>query len=264
MSACPRTSIGFGTSTRAPPSKKSTSTSRRPREENPSSRSNPSFTPSASSSRPPSPTTDLGIDEEHVSSLESIHDDVYFDTLAFFNEVVEEAEGKPVRSRSGAPGTILPWTHPERRGKPPRLVITYSENASREPKVVLEYQEKGGEKKTETRKLEPVKLPRPSAYRAETLPERKAWLDSIYSFASRSPEPVERLADLLDNLTRLQEAGMFADALGFEGVSEIAIELEAPSATGTRVYASRPAPEDISPPEPYVAGQTSGDLGSRN
>ncbi len=197
----------------------------------------------------------LGIDEEHVSSLESIHDDVYFDTLAFFDEVVEEAEGKPVRSRSGAPGNILPWIHPERRGKPPRLVITYSENASSEPKVVIEYQEKGSEKKTETRKLETVKLPRPSAYRAETRAGGDSLARLYLLLRLEKPEPVERLADLLDNLTRLQEAGIFTDALGFHGVSEIAIELEAPNATGTRVYASHPAPDNIPPPEPYVAGQ---------
>ena len=197
----------------------------------------------------------LGIDEEHVSSLESIHDDVYFDTLEFFNEVVEEAEGKPVRSRSGAPGTILPWIHPEQRGKPPELTVTYSKNASQDPQIVVEYQFEGAEEKKETRKLEPAKLPRPSAYRAEIQADKDGLAKLWLLLRLEEQEPVERLADLLDNLKRLQDAEIFTDTLGFEGIAEIVIELDAPGATSTRVYASRPAPQRLEPPAPYVSGE---------
>ena len=180
----------------------------------------------------------LGLDQEHVSSLESIHDDVYFDTLAFFYEVVEDAGGEEAGARRGAPGNVLPWIHPERRGQAPELSLTYSGYASNEPKLVWTYREKGGEEKTDTHKLEPVKLARPSAFLAELRAGEERLARLGVSVTLEEVEPLERLVDLLDNLTRLQDAGVFQDAFEFEGVGEIAIRVDAPGATSTRAYAS--------------------------
>jgi hypothetical protein len=202
------------------------------------------------------PDYPLGIDQELVTSLESIHDDVYFDTLDFFSELVEEAEGKPLPSRGLAPGNVLPWIHPERRGEAPELSVVYSENASRLPKLVVEYQEKGGEKKTETRELAPVKLPRPSSFLA-LVRARESGLGRLgLRIELEKPDPLGRLADLLDNLAKLQGAGVFPQALGFPGVSEVALRLEAPGATTTRVF-SAAAPTDVpgAPAEPFKPGE---------
>ncbi|MFQ5789977.1 MAG: hypothetical protein ACE5JI_05805, partial [Acidobacteriota bacterium] len=178
----------------------------------------------------------LGVDQELITSLESIHDDVYFDTLDFFYEIVEEAEGKPIPRRRLAPGNILPWIHPERRGQAPEVAITYSENASHHPKIVVRYRIKGKDEKSETEELEPVKLPPPSAYLAEVEAGREGLARLGLRVELEKTEPLSRLADLLDHLTRLREAGVFEEALSFSGISEVAVRLEAPGAIMTRVY----------------------------
>src|SRR5205807_3406530 len=52
----------------------------------------------------------IGVDEEQVSSLESLHEDLYFVTLDFFDAIGRTT----TRRRLAAPGNILPIIHPER------------------------------------------------------------------------------------------------------------------------------------------------------
>ncbi len=64
----------------------------------------------------------LGLDEEVVSSLEALHDELYFDTLDFLRGITEidPAEGDMIpedSSRYSAPGNILPIFHPSLEGE---------------------------------------------------------------------------------------------------------------------------------------------------
>ena len=68
----------------------------------------------------------IGVDEELMSSLESLHEDLYFVTLDFF-----DALGRTTtRRRLAGPGKIYPIIHPERRGKPGQVRILYAGNAA--------------------------------------------------------------------------------------------------------------------------------------
>lgn len=49
----------------------------------------------------------LGVDEERISSLEALHEDLYFNTLDYFAYRGEELEGKPFN----APGGVHPFMH---------------------------------------------------------------------------------------------------------------------------------------------------------
>jgi hypothetical protein len=61
----------------------------------------------------------LGIDEELISSLESLHEDLYFVTLDFF-----DALGRTTtRRRLAAPGKIFPIVHPDRPGQAGRVHV---------------------------------------------------------------------------------------------------------------------------------------------
>jgi hypothetical protein len=220
------------------------------------------------------PNYKLGIDEEMVSVLESLHDDIYFDTLDFFYQVAEVAAGGDTPgSRSLAAGNVLPWIHPEQRGQAPELKITYSAFASKDPKVVVKYREvgaeetssetpaRGGEQQTDeeeddattvTRLLEPVRLPDPYVYFAEA----SAGADELFRLGLlvtlEDTEPLPRLATLLDNLTRLQDDGLFEDAFALAGVANVTVRLEGPGAMRTRTYATRAPERDTTPPEPYT------------
>ena len=199
------------------------------------------------------PDYKLEIDQEHISVLESLHDDIYFDTLDFFYEVAETAAGGDApRSRSLAPGNVLPWIHPERRGQPPELTITYSGFASKQPKLVVRYREKENEEyETETRVLAPAEIPEPYIYLAEV----KAGEDGLarlgFLVTLEDTEPLPRIATLLDNLQRLQDEGLFTEALGIRGAAQIVVRLEAPGAVSTRTYASQPAERSAAPSELY-------------
>ncbi len=85
----------------------------------------------------------IGVDEELVSSLESLHEDLYFVTLDFF-----DALGRTTtRRRLAAPGKIFPIIHPERRGQagPGARAVRRQRGApSRSSRCA--YTEKGGAK----------------------------------------------------------------------------------------------------------------------
>ncbi|MEH7388886.1 M14 family metallopeptidase [Bacillus sp. JJ1474] len=64
----------------------------------------------------------LSIDEERVSSLEALHEDLYFNTLDYFAHMGLELEGKSF----DAPGGVHPFMHVTYREKPRALIRVYS------------------------------------------------------------------------------------------------------------------------------------------
>ena len=78
----------------------------------------------------------IGVDEELVSALESLHEDLYFVTLDFF-----DALGRTTtRRRLAAPGKIFPIIHPDQPGKPGKVHVLYAGNASTKPKIEITLQ----------------------------------------------------------------------------------------------------------------------------
>ena len=73
----------------------------------------------------------LGLDEEIVSSLEALHDEIYFDTLDFLRGIteldVEEQELPEDTSRFSAPGNVFPVIHPSTEGEAPRVKVTFED-----------------------------------------------------------------------------------------------------------------------------------------
>ena len=61
------------------------------------------------------PDFKIGVDEELVSSLESLHEDLYFDTLDFFVAIGRSLS--PTNARLNAPGKVFPIIHPSREGQ---------------------------------------------------------------------------------------------------------------------------------------------------
>lgn len=88
----------------------------------------------------------LGLDEEIISSLESIHDELYFDTLDFIRGITEiELEDESLAedsSRYSAPGNILPLIHPSTEGQQGRVKVTFEDWQSRSPQLILKWKEK--------------------------------------------------------------------------------------------------------------------------
>ena len=95
------------------------------------------------------PDYKLGIDEEIVSSLEAIHDEIYFDTLDFLRGITEidteEREIPEDTSRYSAPGNILPLIHPSLEGGKGKVRIIFEDWQARSPQLILKWKEKTGE-----------------------------------------------------------------------------------------------------------------------
>ncbi|MBA7547515.1 hypothetical protein ES705_39937 [subsurface metagenome] len=95
------------------------------------------------------PDYKLGLDEEIVSSLEAIHDEIYFDTLDFLRGItdveIEEKDAPEDTSRYSAPGNVLPLIHPSLEGGKGKIKVIFEDWQARSPQLNLRWKEKGKE-----------------------------------------------------------------------------------------------------------------------
>ncbi len=99
------------------------------------------------------PDFQLGLHEEIVSSLEAIHDEIYFDTLDFLRGItevkLEQDDSIPEdTSRYSAPGNILPKIYPSTEGNHGKVKVTFDGWQARQPEMLLEWEEEGKRKKS--------------------------------------------------------------------------------------------------------------------
>ncbi len=89
----------------------------------------------------------LGLDEEIISSLEALHDEIYFDTLDLLRGITrfdpEDKDAAADTSRSSAPGNVLPSLHPSLEGGPAKARIVLEDWPAPAPQIVLRWKEKG-------------------------------------------------------------------------------------------------------------------------
>jgi hypothetical protein len=162
------------------------------------------------------PDFKIGVDEELVSSLEAIHEDLYFVTLDFF-----DALGRTTtRRRLAAPGKIFPIVHPERRGKPGEVKVHYAGNASARARIEVSYKEKNVERPTRiARDLARVDATPAVVSRAVARADRLVELG--LDVEAKDDREAARAVDALDALVRFHAAGLYRDALSFVGVKDV-------------------------------------------
>jgi hypothetical protein len=160
----------------------------------------------------------IGIDEELVSSLEALHEDLYFVTLDFF-----DALGRTTtRRRLAAPGKIFPIIHPDRPGKPGEVKVHYAGNASTKPKLEIAYKEKGVERPTRlSRELTKIDTTAALVNRVVARADRVSELH--LEVEAKDDREAARAVDALDALARLHAAGVYRTALSFDRVDRLAV-----------------------------------------
>ena len=161
-----------------------------------------------------------GVDEELVSSLEALHEDLYFVTLDFF-----DALGRTTtKRRLAAPGKIFPIIHPDRPGQPGEVKVHYAGNASTKPKLEVAYKEKNVERPTRiSRELTKIDTTAAVVSRAVARADRLAELD--LDVEAKDDREAGRAMDALDALARLHAAGLFRDALSFDHVDRVGVNV---------------------------------------
>jgi hypothetical protein len=176
------------------------------------------------------PDERIGIDEELVSSLEALHEDLYFVTLDFF-----AAMGRTLtKNRLAAPGKIFPIVHPARPGKPGEARILYAGNAATKAKLDITYREKGSDKPTiVSRDLSRIDTTPPMVLRAVVRDDRVNELE--LQVEAKDDKEASRAVDALDGLTSLQAAGLFKTALSYDHVDQVAVAVVLKEARTRRV-----------------------------
>jgi hypothetical protein len=162
----------------------------------------------------------LGIDEEQVSSLEALHEDIYFVTLDFYTALGRTT----TRQRLASPGKILPIIHPNRPGKPGQARVLYAANASSKPKIEISYKEKGVEKPVKvTREIARIETTAPVPLRAVVRSDRVREIEM--QIEPRDDREARRAADALDALVELHQADVYRTALSYDHVEQIAVNI---------------------------------------
>jgi hypothetical protein len=190
------------------------------------------------------PDFKIGVDEELVSSLEAIHEDLYFVTLDFF-----DALGRTTtRRRLAAPGKIFPIIHPARDGKPGDVKVHYAGNASTRPRLEVSYTEKNVDRPTRiVRDL--ARIDATAAVVTRAVARADGLSELGLDLAAKDDGEAGRAVDALDALSRLHTAGLYRDALSFEHVDRVTVTVGSKEARARRVVKSTGAfpPSSVRP-----------------
>lgn len=166
------------------------------------------------------PDFKIGVDEELVSSLESLHEDLYFDTLDFF--VAMGRSLSATNARLNAPGKVFPIIHPSREGQAGSARVLYAGNAAPRARLDISYKEKGQERPTRVqRDLARIEGTSPSAVRTIVTADRVSEIEM--QIEPRDDREALRAADMLENFARLHEAGLYKTELSYDHVDRVAL-----------------------------------------
>jgi hypothetical protein len=184
------------------------------------------------------PNHRIGIDEEVVSSLEALHEDIYFETLTLFDLI-------GFRYGTGAlnyAGRVLPYIQPAANGKPGRARIRFTGKERAAPELILTIRERGKEPVRDRYPLSPLNVDAPRlrgiAVRAgeaglAELAFDVVAIDSVDRYAEYrqrgSEESIDRtflsvplFTGMVSALRNLHSRGILENALAWDRVGQLA------------------------------------------
>src|SRR2546428_7434336 len=198
----------------------------------------------------------LPVDQEQISSLEAIHEEIYFNTLHFFDVMGRFSRGAGL----AYPGRIIPVMHPKADGKPGHARISITGFDAARPSVVVAYAERNGHKGEMRLDIPKIAVDRPQTLAASVRDGRAgierldlrlkvdAEKDEREALVMRTDETrvdrtmlsAEQANAVVANLNRLREAGLYRDALAYHdlGAVRMTIGWEHESKPGTEVVAT--------------------------
>lgn len=194
----------------------------------------------------------LGLDEEIVSSLEAMHDEIYFDTLDFLRGIteldVDEQELPEDTSRYSAPGNVFPMIHPSTEGEAPRLKVTFEDWLATAPHMIIKWKEKGKEEASRriafpSLKSKPITLP---ALIYDGLEARVESLVAEFDFEKEADYLA--LLDILASYRELVDKGLLPTGLSYPGLNSIRLKLSSKDMAKEEILAVLP----LEPPAKVV------------
>jgi hypothetical protein len=171
----------------------------------------------------------IGLDEEIISSLEAIHDEIYFDTLDLMRGLTrfdpEDKDVSPDTSRSSAPGNVFPSLHPSLEGGPAKVRVVLEDWPAAAPELVLRAKEKGREEIVRKTVL-PALKPKETRVSELVFDGRSGRVANVV-FESEWEKEADFLAaiDMAEAWRRLREAGLIPDAFRYPGLESVTLRL---------------------------------------
>jgi DNA-binding Lrp family transcriptional regulator len=173
----------------------------------------------------------LNLDEEMVSSLEAIHDEIYFDTLDYLRGIteveVQEREEVTDTSRLSAPGNVLPIIHPSEPGKPLRVKVRLEDWKAASPSGLIAWKEKG-HLETQSRRLNfPRFKPRPLRLLSITWNGQENLIETgVFEAEVETENEYLDLLAVMDNLPGLREKGLVSESFVYPGLRRITLRVK--------------------------------------
>jgi hypothetical protein len=175
----------------------------------------------------------LGIDEESVSSLESFHEDIYFNTLDYFQGLVKkdpemDLEDPMMAQRWAAPGNILPIIYASRTGQGPLMETLVTGLESLSPKIEMEFHYHEVKEPVKiTQKITPLKKMNSPRLTCIVVDNRGQAREAVYSLELNDEDELSQAADMLRVLEDLQKEKIFTGTFSYPGLSSIRFILQA-------------------------------------
>ncbi len=183
------------------------------------------------------PDYQLGIDQEQISATEMLHEEIYFNTIHFFDVLGRYARGPSLNYI----GRIIPNIQAKGDGKPGRLKYSVTGFTEPRPTVAIDFVEKGGRTGSARLDVTEVATERPTAHSARVVAGRAglASLDlrvKVDSDRNERDDLVRKTAeDRVDrtmisaeqvtasfaNLGALRAAGLYRQALAYHDVGTL-------------------------------------------
>lgn len=215
------------------------------------------------------PHEKLGVDQEQISPMEALHEDVYFGVLHFFDVMGRITRGAAL----DYPGHIVPVMRPTADGKAGRARITFTGFGAPRPMAAIDYTERNGTTGRVKLDIPAIAVDRPSAVgvvvshgtdgidrldvrvKVDTEVDERAALVAR-ARAERVDQQIlsaEQVTWSLAALSRLQSAGLYTDALAYHGLRELQVTAgwthdPAPDAQRTALLAA----DGTAPPLPDI------------
>jgi len=184
----------------------------------------------------------LGVDNEIHSTLDALHEEVYFGTVEFFDILGRHSRGQGLTF----PGRVIPRMRPKSDGSAATARVTLTGFATSRPAVVVAYESVTGDSGEVRLDIPKTTLARPSARRA-TVRSGELGLstlalrvrvdtdldvrDSLLDYAT--PEAVDRamvsaeqVVITLREIEALRAAGMYSSALAYPGLGALEVWAE--------------------------------------
>ncbi|RKY84249.1 hypothetical protein DRQ09_08895, partial [candidate division KSB1 bacterium] len=183
------------------------------------------------------PNYKIGIDEEAISSIEALHEDIYFETLTLFNLI----GGRYGAGSLNFPGRILPYIQPPVDGKPGKVKIKFTGKRKAIPQIKMVYKEKNKEPVKLLYYINSLKIPASRLTGIRVGPFKNCIsqlmfeitandsIDRYEEFKMRASEStidrtfisIPKLINMVNILKELHSNGIFEDKLSYDRVENI-------------------------------------------